>query len=408
MRWSAANRLLASNASASLADGVRYAAFPLLAVQVTTNAVSVSAVAAALSAAHLLFGFHIGAVVDRVDRVRLLRKMQLVRGAIVLVLIVAVLSGQVALPLLLVTAFLLGAAELAAETAVQSLTPVVVQDAGLEPLNAKLTAAQTIGEDFAGPAAGGMLFSLNPVLPFVVITAAMGGSWGALTQLRVPRREAEPGVERRSLTAEAREGFLYLIRHRSLRYQALWAAAMNLGVSAANATLVVYVVQSLNLSAGVYGLLLTGAGIGGLAGAVASPWIIKVFGRLGTMIGASLIAGAVTLGIALTTSAELILGLLVLAGFSGVSFSVVGRSLRQSITPDALMGRVTSAYRLIGFGALPLGALAGGVVAQWLAPGAPFLLAGAVMISSTLTLGLLTRRAQATAAGMVEARPRGA
>jgi MFS family permease len=87
-----------------------------------------------------------------------------------------------------------------------------------------------------------------------------------------------------------------------------------------------------------------------------------------------------------------------LAGFSGVSFSVVGRSLRQSITPDDLMGRVTAAYRLIGFGALPLGALAGGAVAHWLSLGTPFLLAGVLMIVSTLTLGLLTRRAQAAAA----------
>lgn len=397
MRWSPATTLFVAGASASLGDGVRYAAFPLMAVQATTNPISVSAVAAALSTAHLLFGFHIGAVVDRLDRVRLLRYMQLSRVAIVLGIVVAILLGQVSLPLLLVTAFLLGAAELAADTAVQALTPVVVQDAGLERVNAKLTAAQSIGEDFAGPAAGGLLFSLSPVAPFAVIVAAIGGSWGVLTRLRLPTREVSPRGEHRSLTAEAREGFLYLIRHPPLRYQALWAMAMNLSVAAANATLVLYVVQELQLSDSVYGLLLTGAGIGGLAGAAASPWTIKILGRLGTMIAASLVAGAVTLGIAFTTSVWLIVVFQFLAGLSGVSFSVVGRSLRQSITPDALMGRVTSIYRLIGFGSLPLGALAGGAVAHWLSLGTPFLLAGALMIVSTLTLGLLTRRTQGTA-----------
>ncbi|MGK5671758.1 MFS transporter [Micromonospora sp. URMC 106] len=398
MRRSPATTLLAAGASASLGDGIRYAAFPLLAVHVTTNPVSVGAVSAALSTAHLLFGFHVGAAVDRFDRVRLLRYMQLSRAAVVLVLVAAVLAGQASLPLLLLAAFLLGAAELAADTAVQSLTPVVVQDAGLERLNAGLTASQSIGEDFAGPAAGGLLFSLSPAAPFAVIAAAMGGSWGVLTRLRLPPREAPPPRPRRSLTAEAREGFLYLVRHPSLRSQALWAAAMNLSVAAANATLVLYVVQELQLSDSTYGWLLTGAGVGGLAGAAASPWTIKVLGRLGTMIAASLVAGVVTLGIAFTTSVWLIVLFQFLAGFSGVSFSVVGRSLRQSITPDDLMGRVTAAYRLIGFGALPLGALAGGAVAHWLSLGTPFLLAGVLMIVSTLTLGLLTRRAQAAAA----------
>ncbi|AEV83079.1 hypothetical protein ACWT_2060 [Actinoplanes sp. SE50] len=398
MRWHPAPTLFAAGASASLGDGIRYAAFPLLAVHVTTNPISVGAVSAALSAAHLLFGFHVGAAVDRFDRVRLLRSMQLTRLAVVLVLFGAVLTGTASLPLLLVTAFLLGAAELAADTAVQSLTPVVVRDAGLERLNAGLTAAQSIGEDFAGPAAGGLLFSLSPAAPFAVFAAAIGGSWAVLTRLRVPGRVAPPPGDRPSLTAEAREGFRYLVHHPSLRAQALWATAMNLGVAAANATLVLYVVQRLHLGDSAYGLLLTGAGIGGVAGAVASPWTIRLLGRLGTMITASLVAGVVTLGIACTTSVAVIVGCQFLAGFSGVSFSVVGRSLRQSITPDALMGRVTGIYRLIGFGSLPLGALAGGAVAHWLGLRTPFLLAGALMVVSTLTLGLLTRRAQPPAA----------
>ena len=405
MRWGPASYLFASGAAASLGDGIRYAAMPLLAVHVTRNPVSVAAVAAALSLAHLLFGFHVGAVVDRSDRVRLLRWTQLLRAVLILALFAAVALNQATLPLLLVAAFLLGTAELAAETAVQSLTPVVVQDAGLERLNAGLTASQSIGEDFAGPAVGGVLFAWNPVAPLAAIAAAMGTSWGLLTRLRVPGRvpaepvpPAGPPARRRSLTAEAREGLVYLMQEPTLRLQAVWAAAMNLGVAAANATLVLYVVEELHLSGGTYGLLLTGAGIGGLAGAAAVSWTVKVLGRVPTMIAASLVAGLVTAGIAFTGSVWLIFVFQFLAGFSGVSFSIVGRSLRQSITPDALMGRVTSIYRLIGFGSLPLGAIGGGAVAHWLGLGTPFVLAGAVMVASTLTLGLLTRRAHVAAA----------
>ncbi|GGN76899.1 MFS transporter [Actinoplanes lobatus] len=392
MRWQPSTYLFASGAASSLGDGIRYAAMPLLAVHVTRNPVSVAAVAAALSAAHLLFGFHVGAVVDRFDRVRLLRRTQLIRLALMLVLVAAVAVDRATLPLLLVAAFLLGTAELAADTAVQALTPVVVQDAGLEKLNAGLTASQSVGEDFAGPAAGGVLFAWNPIAPFVAVAGTLAASWGFLTRLRVPGRVAEPAV-RQSLTAEAREGLTYLLREPTLRTQAVWAAAMNLGVAAANATLVLYVVEKLHLSGGTYGLLLTCAGVGGLAGAAAVAHTVRLLGRVPTMIAASLVAGLATAGIALTGSVWLIGVLQFLAGFCGVSFSIVGRSLRQSITPDALMGRVTSIYRLIGFGSLPLGAIGGGAIAHSLGLGVPFLLAGAVMVGSTLTLGLLTRRA---------------
>ncbi|BCJ50108.1 MFS transporter [Actinoplanes sp. NBRC 14428] len=397
MRWGPASYLFASGAAASLGDGIRYAAMPLLAVHVTRDPVSVAAVAAALSAAHLLFGFHVGAAVDRFDRVRLLRRTQLFRAVLIVALLAAVALDRATLPLLLAAAFLLGAAELAAETAVQSLTPVVVQDAGLERLNAGLTASQSIGEDFAGPAAGGVLFAWHPVAPFAAIAAAIGGSWALLTRLRVPGRvpagPAPAAPVRTSLTAEAREGLRYLMREPTLRLQAVWAAAMNLGVAAANATLVLYVVDELHLGGSTYGLLLTGAGVGGLAGAAAVSWTVRALGRVPTMIAASLVAGVVTAGIAATGSVWLIVAFQFLAGFSGVSFSIVGRSLRQSITPDALMGRVTSIYRLIGFGSLPLGAIGGGAVAHGLGLGTPFLLAGAVMVGSTLTLGLMTRRA---------------
>ena len=68
-------------------------------------------------------------------------------------------------------------------------------------------------------------------------------------------------------------------------------------------------------------------------------------------------------------------------GITGAVFGVVGVSLRQAIVPDCLMGRVVSAFRILGYGAVPVGAILGGVVARTLGLRAPFLLGAAVLLS---------------------------
>jgi hypothetical protein len=79
--------------------------------------------------------------------------------------------------------------------------------------------------------------------------------------------------------------------------------------------------------------------------------------------------------------------MLAIAGGTGAIFNVVGVSLRQAIVPDQLIGRVVSAFRMLGYGAVPLGALLGGVAGRILGVRAPFLL-GAAILGTTGLLAL--------------------
>ena len=100
---------------------------------------------------------------------------------------------------------------------------------------------------------------------------------------------------------------------------------------------------------------------------------------------------------------------LAVGGFAGLVWNVLTVSLRQSLVPDELLGRVNSAYRLIGWGTMPIGALAGGLIADAFGLRAPFLLAGtaALLLAGWIGLSVSNRsieRARRWAAGQSGAR----
>ncbi|MGW1156849.1 MFS transporter [Streptomyces sp. NPDC002519] len=390
-----ATLLWTSAATSSIGDGVRMSAFPLLAVALTRDPVAVAGLTAALKVPQLVFGMHVGAFVDRVDRISLVRSVQLTRLLLVVVHVALVATDTMALWALYLLSVVLGIAELLADTALQALTPEIVADQGLEHVNSRLSGAQSVGEDFAGPALGGVLFGVGRWVPFAVDAASFAVSAALFERLRtrLPERKSAPRTGG-SLTREAVEGFGFLVRQPVLRSMALWVAVVNGSVGAASATFVLYATDALDVSSAAYGVLLTGTGVGAVLGAALSSRVVRLAGRTGTMFGASVLAGAATLAIGLTHSVWLIYGLQLLTGLAGVSFSIVARSLRQSVTPMDLMGRVTAMYRLIGFGTVPAGALVGGLLAGLFSLGTPFVVAGAAIVVSTLVFGTNTVREQ--------------
>jgi hypothetical protein len=90
-------------------------------------------------------------------------------------------------------------------------------------------------------------------------------------------------------------------------------------------------------------------------------------------------------GLGLTSSPVVAGAWLVLFGVAIVVWNVITISLRQAIVPAALLGRVTSSYRLVAMGVAPVGAALGGVVAGTFGLRTPFLLAAVVVTLVGLT-----------------------
>src|SRR5271169_3143688 len=159
---------------ADFGDGVRLAAFPLLAAQLTRSPAAVAAVTAVQGLTWLLLGGGLGVVVDRTDRRRLMVAVDVTRAAVIGVLAAAILAHGAGLWLIYLTAFVTGAGAALRDTAAVTCVPRLVQPDRLDQANARLIAGQIVGNELAGPAAGGWLFGLAAVLPFAVNAGTLG------------------------------------------------------------------------------------------------------------------------------------------------------------------------------------------------------------------------------------------
>ncbi len=391
---SAFRRLLAASALSNLGDGVRAAGLPLLAASLTRDPIAFSAVAVAGSLPWLLLSLPAGVLIDRVDRRRLMVGANLWRGIVLALLGTVVVTGRANVPALVIAAFALGAGEVVFDNAAQTLLPSIVAREGLERANGRLFAVELTTNQFVGPPLGGALFALGAALPLLLDAGAMllaalllAGLLAARARPDAPAAPsgipAVPTSEREPFLVALRGGLRWLREHRLLRTLALLLAVMNGTASMALATYALYAVGEgsiLGLGAIGFSLLLTAGSAGSLIATLVADRMVLAFGR-GPVLWTTLIAAvAVPVAIGLTSSVAVVAVAFVAFGFTGVVWNVVTVSLRQTIIPTQLLGRVNSVYRFLGWGAMPVGAAIGGLVAGGFGLRAPWLLAAAVCL----------------------------
>jgi MFS family permease len=401
-------RLYASSATSNLADGIGRTALPLIAASYTRDPVLVSGLASFAFLPWLLFALVSGAVVDRVDRRYAMSAANAVRALSLGVLAVLVVAGEGSVLALYVVAFLLGTAETIYDSATRALLPQVIERRHLDRANSLLTAEESLGQQFIGSPLGSALFALAVVLP--VALNSVGFAIAALLILTVrgvqrPQRTGGPNTVR----ADVAEGVRWLWNHRLLRGFTLISGATCLANSMINGVLVLYVLEVLHLPSSRFGFFVLAAGVGALLGGLATPRVARLLGRVRALtLGAAVSALAIGLmgfvdngWVAAALSAVMAAGVMV--------WNVLTMSLRQLLIPEHIFGRVQGAYRTLVWGAIPLGALAGGVVADLLGISAVFLVSGAALLVLAGVLGLLLRAhaAELTDEALVAAVPGG-
>jgi MFS family permease len=381
---SAFRRLLAASALSNLGDGVRAAGLPLLAASLTRDPIAFSAVAVAGSLPWLLLSLPAGVLIDRIDRRRLMIGANVWRGIVLALLATVVATGRANVPALVVAAFALGAGEVIFDNAAQTLLPSIVAREGLERANGRLFAVELTTNQFVGPPLGGALFALGAALPLMLDAGAMLLAALLLAGLLAASTGADATTapsEREPFLVALRGGLRWLREHRLLRTLALLLAVMNGTASMALATYALYAVGEgsiLGLGAIGFSLLLTAGSAGSLIATLVADRMVLAYGR-GPVLWTTLIAAvAVPVAIGLTSSVAVVAIAFVTFGFTGVVWNVVTVSLRQTIIPTQLLGRVNSVYRFLGWGAMPVGAAIGGVVAGAFGLRAPWLLAAAI------------------------------
>jgi MFS family permease len=379
MRARGVGPLLASTAISVTGDGAFIAAAPLLAASLTRNPLAVSTVTAAFYLPWLLTGLLAGVLVDRWPRRPVLVAADLVRAVILTVLAALVFVRAVNVLFLVTVVLLVGVAQCFFDSAAQATIPAIVgrDKEALTHTNGRFWALDTVGRSLIGPPLGSTTFALNKTLPF--LGDALSFLASAVLVSRLPRVPASDGPREGLLTA-VREGLQHLIHTRDLRALAFSMGAYNFGYNLAIATFVLYAKDVLRVADAGYGVLLAAMAVGGVIAGWRAASLTRRLSYRQVQAAALLVQGLAWAGVALAPNAVVVGLLFTFLGAGSSLASVAVGSARQALTPDKLLGRVVSTFRLFGLGAAGLGALVGGVVADWQGLKAPLLVAAALLI----------------------------
>jgi MFS family permease len=315
----------------------------------------------------VLFTLPAGVLVDRWPRRAVLIVGDLGRALLLVSIPVAYAFGALRLVQLYAVGFLVGIQTVFFDVAYQSYLPALVERDALVEGNSKLQVTASGGQ-LAGPGFAGLLIKLVTA-PYALFAdaASFVVSGGFTVTIRAREDLDARRSEQRSLRHELWEGLRYVLGHRLLLPQALATGSSNFFSNVLFAIYFVYAYRRLGLSPFAVGLALSIGALGWMLGSAFAA-------RLRLLLGVN---GATLLGMGLATPGLLLVPLAphglaalpfligsgILTGFGAVVYNIQQVSLRQSITPGRLQGRMNATMRFLVWGTMPLGALAGGGLA---------------------------------------------
>lgn len=359
--------LLAGAAAGQLGAQVTLVALPLVAVLVLdAPAFQVGLLTAAETAAFLLVGLPAGAWVDRMRKLPLMIRADVVRALAMASIPLAAVAGVLTMAQLYVVALVTGVATVFFDVAHQSFLPQLLPHDQLVSGNGALETIRSSAQ-VAGPGIGGGLVQLLGAA-LAIVADAVGYALSALFLWGIKHPESLPerGPEA-SLRRDVGEGLRFVFGHRLLRVIAVTTGLGNFFTAVLMATQSVFLVRVLGLAPGVVGLLLAASAVGGLAGALCAGRLAARLGQARIIWLSALVTGPFALLWPLSGrgagAALFALGSGVVF-FGAVVYNVAQVSFRQSLCPPRLLGRMNATLRFLMWGTLPLGALAGGALAD--------------------------------------------
>ena len=381
-RW-----LLAATTVNGIGDGVVVSAGPLLVASKTHDPLVVSLALLSEYLPTLLFGVVAGVAADRFDRRRMVVAVNLGRTIVLVLLAVAIITDVASIAVVLAALFVMATAETFADSATSTLLPGLIPREDLGLGNARIQGSSLLTNQLLFPPVGAFLFAIGPAIPFA--TNAIGFALGAALISRLAMDVRTIAGTRSGLQDDTLEGLRWLIAHPPMRTLALTIFTFNVTFGAAWSVLVLYASERLGMNAVGFGLLTTAVAIGGVIGTLSYGRLERRFTLANIMRGGLIIETCTHLVLALTSSATVALGTFVIFGAHEFVWGTTSTVVRQRSVPDALLGRVSGAYRVAIVGGLVIGTPIGGLLAKQFGITAPFWFAFA---GSLLLVVLLWRQ----------------
>lgn len=397
-------KLWTSAGLSNLADGAMKVALPLVAIRYTDSPALIAGLGFAFTLPWLLFALTAGALADRIDRRRLMLAANTARAVFLACLTVVTVLGGGSIGLLYVAALCVGIAETVYDTSSQSILPQLVPRERLSRANGRLYAAELTANEFVGPPLGGFLVAIGVGFAFGTPALLWVAAIGVLLLVRGRFTAERSGST--TIRADIAEGLRFLGRSTLLRTLAIMVGVFNFASSAVFTVFVLYAAgpnSVMKLSDPAYGLLLTFSAIGSVLGTFLAEPAERLLGR-SRALALTIVGSLLTVATPGFTANPFIIGAGMLLGGITVSiWNVITVSLRQRITPTRLLGRLNSAYRLLAWGTMPLGAAAGGLLGQLLGVQWVFVIMGALVLLQLIPMLWITDRRMDAAEAQVEA-----
>ena len=340
-------------------------ALPLAAVMVLGATPAQMGFMSALGAAStLLFGLLAGVCVDRMRRRPIMIAADLLRAATLATIPLAAFAHRLTMAQLYAVIALVGFFTVFFDVAYQSFLPSLVETANLLEGNSKLSMSSATAE-VAGPSLGGVLVQLITA-PMAILLDALSFLVSAFSIVLIRKREILSRAKHAS--AHPIAGFRFLFSHPLLRPLGCFSGTAYFFMGFFGPLYTLYAIRDLHLGAAALGIAIGFGGVGNFIGAAAAPSATRRFGSGWTFIAAALILGGASLLVPLAHGpAPLPLIFLIAQQVIGDSawpvFMINERTLRQTVAPGELLGRVNAAMQLLTAGMIPLGALASGALA---------------------------------------------
>jgi predicted MFS family arabinose efflux permease len=359
---SAFRRLAWSNLAAQSAEQIGLAAAPILAVvALGVDAGATGVLQTAQTLPFVLFAIPAGVLADRLSRRSVMACAEALRALSLAGILALATLGWLSWPALAALGFLGACGTVAFSATAPSLVPSLVSSRVLATANARIELARTVAFA-AGPALGGALVGWVGGASAFGIAAAL--SLGAVVLLSGVREPPHPPRPLRHPLDDVRDGARFMFRHSLLRPIFVTQLVFNTAFFVLQAVFVPYAVHRLGLSAFGVGLTLATYGVGMVAGALLAPRVMAWL-PIGIVIAIGPLAGLVAAVVMVLTiwlpAAPLAAASFFLMGAGPILWVISTTTLRQTVTPPELLGRV-SALNIVAYGARPVGAAIGAIV----------------------------------------------
>ncbi|MBR8744931.1 MFS transporter [Nocardiopsis sp. MG754419] len=384
------NRFWVGSMSSSVADGIMATVLPLMAAMFTNDPVLVAGLAFVRFLPWLIFGLFVGALVDRLDRGKVLIVANLVRAATLVALAVVVAAGNATILTLYAVMFVVMSCEAFYDIGGRALMPELVAKTSLDRANSRIVGGRVVVQDFGGAPIGGLLIVVAAALPLAVNAGAY--LLGALILIGLPLSARRPRAEvqnaRRpavSILASVREGTTFLWNDRPLRYLALHGSLVAMGFMLQSSVLVLILRVHFGVPEALYGVFISSAAVGALLGALSVSRVVAFLGRFRTQVIAFTVMGVGCIGFIVSPNAYVAGFFWALIAVAMALSNTVTIGVAQLAIPAELRGRVLGSVQIFAMTFNAVGALIGGFLGR-VDLRLPSLIGGVVVITATLLL----------------------